>query len=237
MHIRFQLSLIAFQHNSMFQRKSTLVNLSLTSLLITAFTFSLPAQSDDDWKLKSEKSGVKVYYRKPSDIYELKLATSIKVPLSGIVRLFDEVDKYPSWGYKVSEARLLKRVSPTEMYYYSKIDFPWPMSDRDLVLHTTLEQNAHNNAVTSTSVAVSGWVPEKKDVVRIKKANTKWTMIPGEGGWLYVEYYLNSDPGGSIPDWAINLALDMGPRETVKQMKVILKESTYQNTKLAHIKE
>ena len=133
MHIRFQLSLIAFQHNSMFQRKSTLVNLSLTSLLITAFTFSLPAQSDDDWKLKSEKSGVKVYYRKPSDIYELKLATSIKVPLSGIVRLFDEVDKYPSWGYKVSEARLLKRVSPTEMYYYSKIDFPWPMSDRDLI--------------------------------------------------------------------------------------------------------
>ena len=221
----------------MFQRKSTLFNLSLTSLLITVFTFNLPAQSENDWKLKSEKNGVKVFYRKTSDIYELKLATSIKVPLSGIVRLFDEVEKYPTWGYKVSEARLLKRVSPTEMYYYSKIDFPWPMSDRDLVLHTRLEQNTHSNAITSTSVAVSGWVPEKKDVIRIKNANTKWTLIPGEGGWLYVEYYLYSDPGGSIPDWAINLALDVGPRETVKQMKVILKETTYQNTKLAHIKE
>jgi hypothetical protein len=74
-------------------------------------------------------------------------------------------------------------------------------------------------------------------VVRIKTANTKWTLIPGEGGWLYVEYYLYSDPGGNIPDWAINLALDVGPRETVKEMKTILKEPTFQNTKLAHIKE
>lgn len=209
----------------------------ILGLLLPLFAGNLDAQTEDGWVLKNEKNNVKVYYRKTSDIYELKLATSIKVPLSGIVKLFDEVENYPQWGYKVSEAQLLKRVSPMEIYYYSRIDFPWPMNDRDVVLHTRLEQNEHNNAVTSTSVAVSGWVPEKKDVIRIKKASTKWTLIPGDAGWLYVEYYLYSDPGGSIPDWAINLALDVGPRETVKQMKKILKEPAFQNTKLAHIKE
>ena len=211
--------------------------LSLSTCFFLQFFGPVAAQSQDGWELKGEKNGVKVYYRKTSDVYELKLVTSIKTPLSGIVTLFDDVAKYPDWGYKVSESRLLKRVSPTEMYYYSRIDFPWPMSDRDVVLHTKLEQNAHNNAVTSNSVAVSGWVPEVKDVVRLKKANTKWTLIPGTGGWLYVEYYLNSDPGGNIPDWAINMALDLGPRETIKRMKAILKDPAYQNTKLAHIKE
>ena len=206
-------------------------------LLLFSFSIPLPAQNKNAWVLKNDKDAVKVYYRKSSDIYELKLATSLKVPLSGVARLFDEVEKYPVWGYKIAEARLLKRVSPTEMYYYSRLDFPWPMSDRDVVLHTKLEQDPKSGAVMSVSTAAPDYVPEVKGVVRVRKADTKWTLIPGAGGWLYAEYYLHSDPGGSIPDWAINLALDVGPRETVKSMRKILAGSDYQNTKLAHIKE
>ena len=210
---------------------------SLIWLFALLFSIPLSGQNKDGWVLKNEKDAVKVFYRKTSDVYELKLATSLKAPLSGVVHLFDEVQNYPTWGYKIAESRLLKRVSPTEMYYYSKLDFPWPMSDRDVILHTKLEQDPKTGAVMSVSSAVPDYLPEVKDVVRVRKANTKWTLIPGAGGWLYAEYYLYSDPGGSIPDWAINMALDVGPRETVKSMRKILKESTYQNTKLAHIKE
>lgn len=206
-------------------------------LLLFSISLPLTAQDKHAWVLKNDKDAVKVYYRKSSDIYELKLATSLKVPLSGVARLFDEVEKYPVWGYKITEARLLKRVSPTEMYYYSRLDFPWPMSDRDVVLHTKLQQDPKNGAVMSVSTAVPDYIPEVKGVVRVRKADTKWTLIPGAGGWLYAEYYLHSDPGGNIPDWAINLALDVGPRETVKSMRKILAGSDYQNTKLAHIKE
>lgn len=195
------------------------------------------AQTNEGWILKNEKDAVKVYYRKTSGIYELKLTTSIKVPLPGIVRLFDEVHKYAAWGYKVSEARLLKRVSATEMYYYSRIDFPWPMSDRDVILHTKLSQDPHSLAIYSVSTSEPDYIPEVKDVIRMRDVYTKWTLIPGPGGWLYLEYYLNSDPGGSIPDWAINMALDVGPRETIKRMRAILNDPVYQNTKLAHIKE
>lgn len=206
-------------------------------LLILAVSAPIFSQTNDGWVLKNEKSGVKVYYRKTSDLYELKLTTALKAPLSGMVQLFDDVSKYTVWGYKVTEARLVKRVSPTEMYYYAKIDFPWPMSDRDLVMHTKLEQLPDCNTITSTSVAVSGMVPESKDMVRIKKAHSKWTVTPGTGGWLAVEYYLYSDPGGNLPDWAVNLAVDVGPRETIKNIRETLKDPRYQNTKLAHIRE
>jgi hypothetical protein len=228
----------------MFNTKFFMLKLNPNFALLVLWgilSFCLPpglsAQSSDGWVLKNEKAGVKVYYRKTSDIHELKLVTSIKAPMSGIAHLLDDVDNFTVWGYKVSEARLVKRISATEMYYYARIDFPWPMSDRDLVLHTKMEQNIHSNVLTSTSNAVSGWVPELKDVVRIKKTTSKWTVMPGTGGWLGLEYYLHSDPGGNLPDWAINLALDTGPRETVKQMKDTLKHPRYQNTKLAHIKE
>ena len=216
--------------------------LNLLALLFTFATTTLSAQSHDPaetdgWVLKKEKSGMKIYYRKTSDVHELKLATTLNASLSGVAQILDEVQYFPKWGYKISETRLVKRISPTEMIYYARVDFPWPLSDRDLVLHTKLHQDPEHRTITSTSVAESGHVPEYKGVVRMHKANTKWTVRPGSGNNLQLEYYLYSDPGGSLPDWVVNLALDMGPRETINRMRETLKEPRYHNVKLAHIKE
>ena len=43
------------------------------------------AQDNSGWIFKSEKDYVKVYYRKNSGIYELKLVTSLKTSASGLV--------------------------------------------------------------------------------------------------------------------------------------------------------
>ena len=59
-------------------------------------------------------------------------------------------------------------------------------------------------------------------------AHTKWTLLPGPGGWTYVEYYVYSDPGGSLPDWLVNMALDVGPRETIKNMRSFVRQEKYQ---------
>jgi hypothetical protein len=123
------------------------------------------------------------------------------------------------------------------MLYYAKIDFPWPLSDREMVMQTKLIQDPETRVVVSTSTAVSGHVSATKGIVRVTKCNAKWIIKPKVGNTVDVEYYLYSDPGGSLPDWLINLALDMGPRETVKKMRELLKLQRYHNVKLAHIKE
>jgi START domain. len=197
----------------------------------------LSAQSQDGWVFKNEKEGVKVYFRKTSDVYELKLITSIKVSLSGLVTLLTEVENYPAWGYKVSESREIKKVSEWETYYYSRIDFPWPLDDRDIAVHSKMEQDPLTRRITATSYAVPDIQPVQKGVVRMKNAHTKWTLIPGAGGWTYVEYYIYSDPGGSIPDWAVNMALDVGPRETIKNIRKFVSQDKYQSAKLAHLRD
>lgn len=199
--------------------------------------FSTSVSAQKDWELKSDKDGIKVYYKKTTSVHEVKLVTSIQSSLSGIIQLFSEVDNYPRWGYKVNSAKLLKKVSDHEMYYHSKFDFPWPMDDRDAVMHTKLEQDAKTKTIYSISTAVPKFVPEEKNYLRMTNSNTKWTIIPGSNGWLYVEYYIYSSPGGTIPDWLVNMAIDVGPRETIKNMKTILKQPTYKNAKLAYIKE
>jgi hypothetical protein len=196
----------------------------------------LTAQSPG-WTLKNDKDGVKVYYRTTGDIHEIKLSTSLQTTLTGIMQLFAEVDKYPQWGYKVSEARLLKRISAHEVYYYSRLDFPWPMSDRDLVMHTKVVQDGVTRRVVATSTAVPDYLPEVKDVVRMREATTKWILLPRNDGWVDTEYIIHSDPGGAIPGWMVNMAIDVGPRETIASMRNILNKAYYQNARLAHIKD
>lgn len=194
-------------------------------------------QNTDGWVFKNEKEGVKVYYRKTSDIYELKLITSLKVSLSGLVSLLSEVDNYPKWGYKVTESRELKKVSEWETYYYSKLDFPWPLDDRDIVVRSTMTQDPVTRRITANSVAMPDYIPSQKGVVRMRNAHTSWTLVPGPGGWTYVEYYIYSDPGGSLPDWLVNMALDVGPRETIKNIRDFVRQDKYQSAKLAHLKD
>ena len=211
-----------------------ILTLLFAALLCPSFIF---AQNTDGWVFKNEKEGVKVYYRKTSDVYELKLITSLKVSLSGLVMLLSEVENYPKWGYKVSESRELKKVSNWECYYYSRLDFPWPLDDRDIVVHSTIKQDPVTRRIFASSVAQPDYLPAEKGVVRMRNAHTSWTLLPGPGGWTYVEYYIYSDPGGSLPDWLVNMALDVGPRETIKNMREFLRQEKYQTAKLAHLKD
>jgi hypothetical protein len=206
--------------------------------LFNIFTFNiLIGQKNQDWILKNNKDGVKVYYRKTTDVHEVKLTSSIETRMSGIIQLFSEVENYPHWGYRIVESKLLKKISDREQYYYAKIDFPWPLSDRDLIMHTFLEQDSTTKIITAKSKATPGFLPENKDIVRIKTCNTTWKLHPGTSGWMYIEYFIYSNPGGNIPDWAINLGIDVGPRETIKNIRDILKKDKYTKAKIPYIKD
>jgi len=209
----------------------------LLIVLIGSSVTLVLAQSNAGWLLKNDKDNVKVFYKKTEAVQEIKLVTSLKTTLSGLVDLLSEVESYPIWGYKVIEARLLKRVSATEMYYYSRLDFPWPLADRDLVMHTVLRQDPTTHRVSSTSTAVPNYLPEVPDIVRITEAHTQWLLVPGKDGWVYVEYFLHTNPGGNIPDWAVNMAIDVGPRETIKGLRNLLPQTRYQAARLEYIRD
>ncbi|MEO6758207.1 MAG: START domain-containing protein [Saprospiraceae bacterium] len=213
---------------------------SITALALIfcgAFAPALSAQTEQGWVLADEKDGVKIYHQTTPGMMHVKLSTTLKASMSGIATLFSEVETYPVWGYKVAESKLLKRVSPTEMYYYSKFDFPWPMDDRDIVLHSVLVQDPTTRRITITNTPMPDYSPAVKGVTRIRNSKTKWTITPGSNGTLNVEQQISTDSGSNMPDWLVKMTVDTGPRETIKGIKKILVQQHYQSAKLAHIKD
>ena len=199
------------------------------SLLI----FQTTGYAQKEWEFQKEKNGVKIYKRTSDNGHEIKLVSTFHCTPAALVALFNNISEYPKWGYKVAHSELLKRVSDTEFYYYSRFDFPWPLDDRDVVMHTTITKDDATNVVTLTSKSAPDYIPKKTNIVRVRKANVTWTLTSQGENATEGAYCLNTDPGGLLPEWTVNLASDTGPVETVKNMKKLLAEDRYKNVKLA----
>ncbi|MFN0034924.1 MAG: START domain-containing protein [Saprospiraceae bacterium] len=216
----------------------TKTHIASLHLLLMVVTFqALFAQKTSDWEYKGEKDGIKIYHQKTPGLLHIKLATSVKAPLSGIALLFSDVDNYHLWGYKISQSRLLQRDSPTEVWYYAKYDFPWPLDDRDIILHSKMSQNPATRSISITNTPYPAYLPAKKGVVRIKNTTTRWLFVPGESGQVSVEQQISTDSAESMPDWLVKMTADTGPRETAKAVRKILQQEKYQTARLAHIRE
>lgn len=185
--------------------------------------------AQNDWIFKNNKNNINVYYKKTSEVNDLKLTSSLKSSTEGFIKLLSEVSEFPNWIYNVKSSKLVKKISETEGIYYILLDFPWPLNDRDMVMHYHLDIDQQHQVIYSRSYAEPNVVPEVKDVVRITKSNLEWKIFKQKNNFVYFEYTNHTNPGGKIPDWLVNLVLDKGPIETIKKMKILLEKPEYFN--------
>lgn len=209
---------------------------ALAVLLLFLFLAPLAAQ-DGGWKLKKNQDGLKVYHRKTphSDINELKIEAILDGSLSAVVSVLKDVEGYNRWIYKCSQAERLEAPHNTSSLYYCLIDFPWPMDDRDFIARSKLRQDPATKHVFIDVRGEPKRLKEKEGVVRISRMEYQYELIPLPNGKVKMIYQLHSDPGGSLPPWLVNLAIESGPLNTVKGMQQMLKREEYRQAQLAFI--
>ena len=209
--------------------------------VIICLLLSLGATAQSDWKKTKEEDGIAVYFRDAadSDIKEIRIELDIETTLSGLMAALHDIDSYSQWVYKMPEARevLTDRSGVNEVYYYSRSDFPWPLNDRDMVVRSTYEQHPTTGVIVSRSVAVPDALPREADNVRIEYMDITWKITPKPTGGVHIEYFFKSDPGGALPAWLINLALDKGPMGTFRGLRKELTKPKYRYVTVPGISE
>lgn len=172
-----------------------------------------------------------------SKIKELKFTTDLRASLNTIAYVLTNVEGFDDWVYASVKSETIKKISDTEVYYYTEMNFPWPFSNRDLVLYSKFWQDPKTLAIHSVTTSAHWMKPEIDDIVRVKMADLRWNFIPTGNGMVHVDYYLKSNPGGNIPAWLVNLAADQGPLQTMVKFKEELKKEEYRHKKLAFVRE
>lgn len=218
---------------------SNAVQAVLRKICICLFLISnhVTAQTGERWTLKSSSDSINIFTREieGSKIKALKVECELEASLSQLVAVLLDVKGSEKWLYHTSSSYIVKQVSPSEFYYYSKVELPWPLSNRDFIAHLKVLQNASTKVVTIDAPCVQDMVPVDPKTVRVSNSRGKWIISPAGANKIKVVYTLYTDPGGNIPAWLINLFVTQGPSQSFKKLKTHLQKPVYKNARFNFI--
>ena len=211
---------------------------TIFSFIILLFIFSA-CDAQEAWKLKSDRDNIKTYAKRVADskINAVKIESVFPASLTQFVSVILDIGSYDKWIYNSRSTRVVKQVSPADVYYYSEVAFPWPTANRDFVSHITVRQDAQTKIVYVDANNVSGLVPVKPNIVRIARSSGRWIITPQAKNQVKVEYVLEVDPGGDLPAWLINPFASKGLVETFKNLRLRLQKTDYASVHLPFIKD
>ena len=195
--------------------------LILTNILLCSVSFA------QDWILSKDGKDLQTYYRASdkSDIKELKIVTTIAAPAITVFELLNEIDLYDDWVYRTTEARLVETYSNKSLQYYAVVDFPWPFDDREMYILSDYKISEDKKYIKTNSIAIPREdLKDREDHVRIIDMELGWTLKENDEGITEVVYVLRSDPGGAIPAWMVNLALEAGPTNTINGLRALVED-------------
>lgn len=207
--------------------------------LLMVFLAATTTASAEEWKLERDRDDIKVYTQKVKGqaFKKYKGILTLDASLSTIVAVLEDVNAAPEWVDTCKTMVLVERISPTESFTYSYNPAPWPVKDRDAVVHNVISQDSETYVVTITQTAAPKKKQEHKDAIRVEKINGSWTLTPLSDGRTQVVYRVLSDPGGGIPAWLVNSVSISQPLKTLEGLKEMVKKEKYQNLELEFIKE
>ena len=191
------------------------------------------------WELAKSGDGITVYTRgvEGSGFKEYKALARIKASLSSLVAIVEDIEVYPSWIHTCKEGKLLKKINEKETYNYTVNEAPWPVRDRDAVVHNKISQNPENRVVTIEIKGIPDYIPEKTGVQRVRKIDGFWRFTPLENGSVEVVYQVHSEPGGNLPSWLVNSIVVSQPYYTLVNMQKVVTQTKYRNAEYSFIKE
>lgn len=212
------------------------VNYSFLTVMLLLLVSELSV-AETAWQLDKDEDGIKVYVqeRQDSAVKSFKGEVTISARLTSVVSALEDTNAYPQFLHNCKKAKNLKIISHSESYKYIVTDMPWPVEDRDMIVHSVMSQNKASKVVTIKLNAASKQIAHKKGLVRIKNMVGSWSLIPDAKGQIKVTYEMNIDPGGSLPKWLVNsLVVDI-PFHTLRKLRNQLKKPSYKNQKHALI--
>ncbi|EMJ98434.1 START domain protein [Leptospira sp. B5-022] len=182
------------------------------------------------WDLEKEKNGITVHTRavEGSELKEFRGKTKLKAALSTVISLMEDNPNYVTWLKNCKQAEAVKVLNTKEKYIYIQNGAPWPVNDRDFVIHTIFSQDKNTGAVTYTIRPIANIVAEKDGIVR-GTLKGFWKFVP-VGDEVEVTYQLLSEPGGRVPTSIANFVVVDIPYETLRKMKEKVTESKYINS-------
>lgn len=174
--------------------------------------------------LRKSAEGIEVYTCKMEDskINSIQSSFTVSASFSRLSEALIDWNNFPKWQYKIVKTEMLKKISNNEFIYRAELQTPWPVSNRDLILHVKMASTSNPNEYHFSAIGKPDFIPPREGFVRVPVSEAHWYIKVEGASKIHIKHSILIDPGGSIPAWLMNLSLAEGPYETFKNLRKYL---------------
>jgi len=198
--------------------KQTYIIIFCISILNLLLVNSTLAQS---WNFVKEQDGIKIYTRNEpnSSLKSYRGEAVFRASIDKVCMLLGTAKNLDWWDKGFTTIKVLKHEDHKFIQYYFIYDMPWPVTDRDLAVESTIKMDTATGVYTVSSRPMLKPVPENPDLVRITSYWQKWTVQPMDKGNIHATLEGSVDPGGNIPAWVYNMLVTDMPLKTIRSLR------------------
>jgi hypothetical protein len=181
------------------------------------------------WTLEHDKHGIQIFTKAMagSSFKAFRGTVTVNTSLLNVVAHHVDLQAMPEWLQDCRKSELISEVNGRDFYLYQQTDAPWPVADRDYVLHMQFEQDPETYVVLITFEATQAFNKSDKDCVPITELSGYWRFTPKTENQVLIEYETYADPAGDIPSWLANAFVVDQPLGTLKKLRKRLQNHIY----------
>ena len=193
--------------------------LARVALCLVAISWVASPAAAEVWTEVRNEDGIRVEKQVDDSrvLPILRAKTTIQATPDDILAWIRDATTHTRWMANCEEAALLKEEDGIN-YMYNRVGAPWPVSDRDSIVRSTLVSEDGGHLVRFQNTDALG-VAEKSGIVRMKHIDGGWDLRPNAAGGTDVVYRIDSDPGGSLPGWLVAQVANDVPFQTLANLR------------------
>ena len=191
---------------------------SVLLFIFLVIAADLGAQS---WTFVKEQEGIQLFTRKDegSSLKSFKGVMDVTSTMDKVCNLLGNVRNHDWWDENLSQIKVLTYEKDKYFQYYLVYKVPWPFTNRDLCVEANVNTDPVTGRRTITATPLSNVIPEKPDLIRIKKYWQKWTIQPMPNGVIRLTLEGFVDPAGNVPNWLYNMVIVETPLKVMRRVK------------------
>lgn len=196
----------------------------LALLCLLAALVATPVRADDDggWQHEATEAGISVSTRTDAgrNLPVFRGVGVVDASLFEVLAVLYDASRFPEWMADCAGSRILRRSGDLERVEYNRTKAPWPVSDRDVVVHARTTGSLAKKEVWSRFEATTFPGAGPVDgVVRMTRLRGYYRLQALDGNRTRVTYQVDADPGGMLPDWLVKRASRRLPIDTIAGLR------------------
>jgi hypothetical protein len=224
------------------------MNRSINTVLFFAVTFCSIhtwAETPPQEKLTIDRDGVKVWtFKKPNNaVVNYRARTVVESTLSGAVGIVMDTDHISEWAPYIGNILILDHTNQNgDFKLRLDVDFPFPLSNRDVVLAGRLYQHTDGTVSITNKVIKDSRAPVRDNFIRLDRYEGSWTFksLPKTAAGKPQVEVINSGyayPSGLLPIFIVNMFVQEQPFQMLRNMQSQVKLAKYQKMTVEGVKE